>query len=258
MSEAGKSLPWLRMDQVAALIMSVLAGLGLVSPTGPANFIARGSVGHDVSYPQCGRVLPAVSSFGIVGVAGGKPYTGNPCLTSEFAWANSTSGGPSFYMNTANPGPATHELNWYGQRFPDTSCAPGRDAACAYNYGYSAAAVALAYAQSHTGRSANTMWWLDVETENSWSRTDLGANVASLRGTIDFLQRQPGVQVGIYALRNGWARITGGATFNLPNWVAGASNLADARARCSPAYSITGGPVVLTQWVNGYDLNYAC
>ncbi|MDQ6727759.1 MAG: hypothetical protein M3066_16570, partial [Actinomycetota bacterium] len=140
----------------------------------------------------------------------------------------------------------------------DTTCAPGRDAACAYNYGYSAAAVAMAYARSQTGRSTNTMWWLDVETENSWSRTDLTANVASLRGTIDFLQRQPGVKVGIYALRNGWSRITGGAAFNLPNWVAGAANLADARAHCAPSYSITGGPVVLTQWVNGYDLNYAC
>ncbi|MDQ6724772.1 MAG: hypothetical protein M3066_01140, partial [Actinomycetota bacterium] len=148
------------MDQVAALIMTVLVGLGLVSPTAPPKFIARGSVGHDVSYPQCGRVLPAVSSFGIVGVADGKPYTGNPCLASEFAWGNATPGGTGFYMNTANPGPSTRELNWYGQRFPDTTCAPGRDAACAYNYGYSAAAVAMAYARSQTGRSTNTMWWL--------------------------------------------------------------------------------------------------
>jgi len=246
------------MDQVAALIMSILAGLGLVTPTAPPRFIARGSVGHDVSYPQCGRALPAVSSFGIVGVAGGKPYTGNPCLATEFAWANSTSGGTSFYMNTANPGAGARELNWYGQRFPDTTCAVGHDAACAYNYGYSAAAVAMAYAQAQTGRSTNTMWWLDVEVENSWSHTDLGTNVASIRGSIDFLQRQPGVKVGIYALRGGWARITGGAAFNVPNWVAGARDLADARSHCAASYSITGGPVVLTQWVNGYDLNYAC
>jgi len=244
------------MDQVAALIMTILAGLGLVSPTRPAPLIARGSVGHDVSYPQCGRALPSASSFGIVGVAGGKPYTGNPCLGREFAWASGTAGGASFYMNTANPGP--RNPNWYGQRSPDPTCAPGRDAACAYNYGFNAAAAAMSYAQSQTGRSLNTMWWLDVETENSWSPTDLAANFASIRGSIDFLQRQPGVAVGIYSLRQMWTRITGGARVDLPNWVAGATDLADARSHCSPSNSATGGPVVFAQWVNGFDLNYAC
>lgn len=247
------------MNEVAALIVAILTGLGLAAPPGPApKFIARGSVGHDVSYPQCGRALPAVSSFGIVGVANGKPYTGNPCLAPEYAWANATSGGGAFYMNTANPGPSTTSVNWYAQRAPDAACAPGREAACAYNFGYNAAAAAMSYAQAQTGRSANTMWWLDVETANSWSRTDLGANLASIRGSIDFLQRQPGVTVGIYSIRQMWSKITGGAVVNLPNWVAGASNLAGAKARCAPQWSATGGPVVLTQFVDRFDVNYAC
>jgi len=246
------------MNQLAALLTTILVSLGLAAPPGPPpKFIARGSVGHDVSFPQCGRVLPAVSGFGIVGVADGRPYTHNPCLATEYAWANATPGGAAFYMNTANPGPSTM-LNWYGQRSPDPSCQPGREAACAYNFGYNAAADAMAYAQSQTGRALNTMWWLDVETANSWSSTDLDANLASILGSIDFLQSQPGVAVGIYSIRSMWTRITGGATVNLPNWVAGASNLEDARARCSPSFSATGGPVVLTQWVNGYDLDYAC
>lgn len=247
------------MNEVAALIVSILTGLGLVAPPGPPpKFIARGSVGHDISYPQCGRALPGTSSFAIVGVANGKPYTGNPCLASEYAWANSTPGGAGFYMNTANPGPSTTSLNWYAQRSPDPTCAPGRESACAYNFGYNAAAAAMTYAQAQTGRSTNTMWWLDVETENSWSRTDLGANFASIRGSIDYLQRQPGVTVGVYSIRQMWNRIAGGAALGLPNWVAGARNLADARARCSPNFSATGGPVVLTQFVSGFDMNYAC
>lgn len=245
------------MNPLGALIMTILAGLGLVPSSSPA-FIARGSVGHDISYPQCGRTYPAVSSFGIVGVNGGKPFTANPCLASEYAWATTTAGGPAFYMNTANPGAKTPSLNWYGQRSPDASCRPGREAACAFNFGYNAAANAMAYAQAQTGRSTNTVWWLDVETENSWSAGDIGANIASIRGSIDFLQRQPGVKVGIYSAARMWTRITNDARFDLPNWVAGARDLADARSHCSPAFSLTGGPVVLTQFVNGYDLNLAC
>lgn len=244
------------MNQVAALIMSVLTGLGLVLP--PVGFIAQASLGIDVSYPQCGRPQPGAGAFGIVGVAGGKPYTVNPCLANEFAWANRTVGGASFYMNTANPGPTTTSVNWYGQRFPDTRCAPGREADCAYNFGYSAAAVAMAYARAKSAGPANGMWWLDVETANSWSRADLFANFASIKGSIDFLQRQPGVRVGIYPIRQMWTKITGGVAVGLPNWVAGASSLADAKARCAPAWSATGGPVVLTQFVMGFDINYAC
>ena len=250
------------MNELAALIMTILTGLGLVAPPAPpAKFIARGSVGQDVSYPQCGRPQPTDSAFGIVGVAGGKPFTGNPCLASQFAWAKTTPGGAAFYMNTANPGPSTPQVNWYGQRFPDPTCAPGREAACAYNYGYNAAAAAMAYAQAQTGKSTNIMWWLDVEEANSWSRTDLNGNLASIRGSIDYLKRQPGVTVGIYSIRQMWMKITGGAQVNLPNWVAGASNLAGAKRRCAPEWSATGGPIVFTQWWVGAtysDLNYAC
>ncbi|MDQ2826326.1 MAG: hypothetical protein M3Y04_05125, partial [Actinomycetota bacterium] len=230
------------MNQIAALIMTVLTGLGLVSP--PAKFIARGSIGLDVSYPQCGLPQPGGSAFGIVGVNGGKPFTANRCLASEYTWADKTPGGAQFYMNTANPGPAAQEVSWYGLRFPDQTCAPGREAACAYNYGYSAAAVAMALARAKTGRSTNTMWWLDVETENSWSRADFVANLASIRGSIDFLQRQPAVKVGIYSVRQMWTKITGGVVVNLPNWVAGASTPAGARTRCAQAWSATGGPVM--------------
>jgi hypothetical protein len=242
------------------LVTAILTALGLAAaPGSPApKAIARGTVGHDISWPQCGKAYPTGSAFGIVGVTDGKPYFGNTCLASEYAWAAATPGGAGFYMNTANPGPASTAVNWYQQRTPDPSCAPGHEAACAYDYGFNAAAKALTYAQAQTGHSTGTAWWLDVETDNSWSATDLGANLASLRGSIDFLQRTPGVVVGIYSTHYQWTRITGGAQLALPNWVAGAANLNEAKARCTPAWSATGGPVVLTQAFGPFDTNYAC
>jgi len=248
------------MNSLAAFVTAVLAALGLAAPPAPGATaaIAHGAIGHDISWPQCGRAYPSPSAFGIVGVTDGKPYFGNACLASEYAWAKATPGGAGFYMNTANPGRASTAVNWYGQKSPDATCAPGHDAACAYDYGYNAAAHAVGYAQAKTGKAANSTWWLDVETDNSWSPTDLLANVASIKGTIDYLRKQPGVVVGIYSTKYQWDRITGGAKVVVANWVAGATSPADAKSRCTPAWSATGGPVVLTQYFGTFDGDYAC
>jgi hypothetical protein len=248
------------MDSLAALVTAVLTALGIVAaPSSPApKAIPHGAVGHDISWPQCGAPTPANSGFGIVGVTDGKPYTGNPCLAAEYGWAKGTPGGAGFYMNTSNPGTASTAVNWYGQKSPDAACAPGHEASCAYNYGFNAAANAVSYAKAQTGSSTSAAWWLDVEIDNSWSPTDLTSNLASIRGSIDFLQKVPGVVVGIYSTKYQWTKITGGAPLAVPNWIAGARNLAEAKARCSPDSSATGGPVVLNQFVAGLDTNYAC
>jgi GH25 family lysozyme M1 (1,4-beta-N-acetylmuramidase) len=102
------------------------------------------------------------------------------------------------------------------------------------------------------------VWWLDVEMDNSWSDTDIGANRAALQGSLDFLQRQAGVVVGIYSTPRMWARIMGDHHLVLPNWTAGALTMAEAVSHCSPVFSATGGPVVLSQWVEGFDNNYVC
>ena len=161
-------------------------------------------------------------------------------------------------MNTSNPGPAATALDWYAQKSPDAACRPGNDGACAYDFGFDAASQALNHAQALTGRAGGRAWWLDVEPDNSWSDTDFVANRASLQGAIDFLQRQPGVVVGVYSTPRMWSRIMGDHRLALPNWTAGALTLADAIARCGPAFSATGGPVVLSQWVEGFDHNYVC
>ncbi|MEA2687018.1 MAG: hypothetical protein QOE93_2213 [Actinomycetota bacterium] len=215
-------------------------------------------MGKDISWPQCPVGLPAPGEFGIVGVTGGRPYTVNPCLTSQFEWAEATPGGAGFYMNTANPGGYALALDWYAQLAPDAACQPGNDGACAYNFGYNAAAEAFAYAQSSTGASAGRVWWLDIELDNSWSDTDIVANRAALQGNLDFLQSQPGVIVGVYTTPRMWHWIMGDYSLPLPVWMAGAVTLEEAIAHCGPEYSATGGPVVLSQWVEDVDHDHVC
>ncbi len=224
-----------------------------------AAILPTGAIGHDISWPQCNLPVPPPAAFGIVGVTGGRPYTHNPCLSSQFAWAEASPGGSAFYMNTSNPGPGATALDWYAQRAPDPACRPQNDGACAYDFGFNGAAHAFAYAQSATGgRATGKVWWLDVEPDNSWSDTDVVANRASLQGAIDFLQRQPGVVVGVYSTPRMWGWIMGDLRLPLPNWTAGATTLAEAAAHCAPAFSATGGPVVLSQWVEAFDNDYVC
>lgn len=218
-----------------------------------------GAVGHDISWPQCGRPVPTPGAFGIVGVTGGRPYTRNPCLAEQFAWAESTPGGAGFYMNTSNPGIDSLSVDWYGQLAPDPACRPGNDGACAYNFGYNAAADAFAYARDATGHAGGRVWWLDVETDNSWSDTDVVANRASIQGSLDFLQRQPDVVVGIYSSPRMWRWIMADHVLPaVPSWMAGATTQAGAVAHCDPSFSFTGGPVALSQWVEDFDHDYVC
>ena len=99
----------------AVFLLSGVAAAGAAPPS-------ASSTGYDVSYPQCGRRLPAPGAFAIVGVNGGLPYSANPCLATQYQWATTSSGtkGPraSLYINTANPGPVV-STHWpTGQQSP--------------------------------------------------------------------------------------------------------------------------------------------
>ncbi|MFP5318072.1 MAG: hypothetical protein ACLGI2_07225 [Acidimicrobiia bacterium] len=219
----------------------------------PALAIAANAHGYDVSWPQCGESLPVDGEVRIVGVNGGKPYEDNPCLAEQYRWA---SGAPTtaFYMNTSNPGTASRVVDWYNQKSPNALCSRNDEAACAYNYGYNAAKHAFATAQRETGNAGRHMWWLDVETENSWS-SDTSLNAADILGSIAYLRSQ-GVPVGVYSTGYQWGKIAGGASLpEVPNWVAGARNRAQAETWCGPDRSFTGGPVLLVQWVE-HDLDH--
>lgn len=219
--------------------------------------VPAGAVGYDVSWPQCGRALPPDGDAAVLGVNGGRPYTDNPCLAGQYQWAISNRRQIAFYLNTANPGAASQSVNWYAQRTPDAGCSPANEAACAYDYGFVGAQRAFAYARSQTGVASRYGWWLDVETGNSWSG-DRGLNNASIVGAVSYLRSQ-GVPAGVYSTSYQWGLITGGARLDLPSWVAGAGNGAQAASWCVPERTITGGPVLMVQWVeDNLDHNHLC
>ncbi len=199
--------------------------------------------GYDISWPQCEGAYPATRfDFGIVGVTGGKAYTRNPCLASEYAWARrATASAPSVYMN----------LNYGLTR---GRCARNDTACQAYDYGYWAARSALRYAQAQG--VGPTTWWLDVEMENTWSRnTSLNAQV--IRGALTYLNRQ-GLVAGIYSTPYQWAVIAGSYSPGVPNWAGGAPSSSPA-AFCRSAQAFGGGSVWLTQYAHGnYDGDFAC
>lgn len=239
---------------IAAL---VIGALGAPAVGESASVYPSGATGHDVSFPQCGATLPKTSAFGIVGVTNGLPWSANPCLASQYAWAGARPNPPSFYMNTANPGPISTYWNRPGPR----ACldpASYTDTGCAYNYGWTAAENAFQAASSATSaaKAAAAFWWIDVETVNSWNGTK-PTNVAAIQGYADYLASHA-AGVGIYSTAYQWSTITGGASFaGLPNWIAGASNAKSAPKSCGKGFS--GGGVWLVQYsAGGFDTNYAC
>ena len=239
-------------------------------------------IGFDVSYPQCDGELPSTFAFAIVGVNGGRVYSGNPCLAigsdedeneddqpvSQLEWAGMEA---ELYANTGNPGPELSQYWPAGQLSPRVCSDDDPDSAsCAYNYGWNAAAdsyaravaayVELGWADAGATRTpvANT-WWLDVETANSW-RSDPMLNVAALNGAVDFLESMDVESVGFYSAPRMWQSITGGtdAFADHPSWVAGASTLPQALAVCR-GEGFTGGAVAMAQFfLDGFDANISC
>jgi hypothetical protein len=225
----------------ALLVAGLLAALPI--SVSAAGSLPSGSVGADISWPQCGTPYPAGYTFGIIGVTGGHPFSGNPCFGSEFGWAQAT-GSAQLYVNLA-----------YGQSPTGPLQCGGGDAGCqAYNYGYLSAMWARQYAHDQTGGAsdASHVWWLDVETENIWSG-DTDQNSYLIQGALDYLQRSAGLVVGVYSTSWMWAEIAGSfAPPNTPNWVAGANGLDDG-PKCSAAFW-AGAPVWGIQYLN-FDLD---
>jgi hypothetical protein len=231
----------------------------------------------DISYPQCGSPFPETAEFGIVGVNHGKVFSANPCLSTgdgppELTWAGGVKA--QLYANTGNPGPALSTKWPKDQTSPrecDTEGLPGADTAdCAYDYGWNAAAdsyktavaayVALGLAPAgSTSTPSPNMWWLDVETINSW-RDDTSLNVAALSGAVAYLQSAGTAGVGFYSTQYQWNLIAGGTTnFSaLPSWVAGAGSAGQAVGICR-ARGFTGGRVTLVQYHSGgFDADFLC
>ena len=218
------------------------------------------ALGNDISWPQCGTDLPKPAQFAVIGVNGGRPDTTNPCLAAQLAWAAGTAGAAAgtpipLYVNTANPGtdgswwPTSNSYSGQEVTNPYGTCDGAPDAACAYTYGY-----AMAFDDVNrrgVPDPAHHVWWLDVETGNSWS-PDTRANTANLEGMTAYLQ-SIGAEVGIYSTAYQFGEIAGsiGPGSNLDrlrNWIPGAASTASAQANCASQPLTPGGTIALTQF----------
>jgi hypothetical protein len=171
------------------------------------------------------------------------------------------------YVNTANPGPGRSwwwtTSNAYGGKDitnPYGTCDGTSTPACAYIYGY-----ATAFDDAHLPGipdPAHHQWWLDVETENSWS-PDTRANTAVLEGMTAYLQSIE-AEVGIYSTGYQFKEITGhvdsGSNLNrLKNWIAGADSTTSAQAACTDSPLTPGGTVTQSQFTaESFDYNISC
>lgn len=256
----------------AAVLALVAPGAALGKPLPPPS--TPMTTGLDVAWPQCGTSLPRNPAFAIVGVNGGLANDSNPCFLTQLGWAQQSTGltgqpKAALYVNTANPGLAA---SWWPQSNttkqgtpllvnPYGTCTHRDDAACAYVYGYSMAQSDASI--RNVASPGRYLWWLDVETVNSWSTFDLGANAASLEGMTAYLTGI-GARVGIYSTSYQWRVIVGrpSSTSNLnglQSWLAGASSESNARSRCASAPLTPGGRVSLVQYVSrGLDYNVSC
>jgi hypothetical protein len=224
------------MSFVATPIVTILLPLLMA----PGNLVASpqpipGTIGLDVSYPNCSAVLPH-TDFGIVGVTGGRTYTQNPCFLRQAM----TFPQPSLYVNTG----------WNGKSDQVTvvqpkKCVAGDNNCLAYNFGYNAAVAAYDMANHAWVRSST--WWLDVETSNSWS-DDVMQNRNSLQGEYDALRARGVATVGAYSTSYQWGKITGNWKNGWPSWGATVVTSApEAQAFCTD-HEFTGGRSRLVQF----------
>ncbi len=239
--------------RLLALACAVLAVAGL-TVTAPGAAQAAPAYGNDVSWPQCGAaeggyglpMPPATAAFVVVGLTKGLPFTRNPCLASQVAWAR-TNGVPAQAYTMAGY-PTNSQFASQGTTGPwSSSTFSGKLA----NVGYAEAKDAVATLAAVGFRPP--VVWVDVEprpaqpwlgnsdlarARNRWVVTGL------LRGLHD-----AGYAYGLYSYASGWTAIAGSWRLpGVPVWAtAGRRTAADALAMCAgPSFS--GGPVHLAQW----------
>lgn len=245
--------------------------------------------GYDISYPQCGKKLPTDHYFGIVGVNGGAANNDNECLGEQLVWANKARTGSNqskyqLYVNTANPGEVIHLVDTWPTTAKDSqgnlpanpygdTCDGTNTAACSWLYGWNRSIFteglfkAAAESKGLNANTADYVWWLDVETMNSWQVESNGAlarNVAAIEG-FGAYYKSKGASIGLYSTASQWSEITGNVYRDdsilrgLPNWRPSGTSLSIAKSNCSVPPLTPGGYVSLTQYVSkGFDKNHSC
>lgn len=240
----------------AGVVLTLLLSAQVALAGGP---YTPGGTGDDLGWPNCASSYP-VAGFVIAGISHGRPFdvvngNPNPCLTGEYG----SSTDHALYLNTG------YDPIYYTEHATadciQRSAATSPDAAHqeAWAVGCSWAEDQADYAVG-AGAGRPAVWWLDVETANSWSSTDLSLNAAALQGGVDELAAlTPAIPVGAYSTRYQWSQVVGSGTVSglAADWVAtGSSTERRAQRFCSSSFS--GEPVWLVQWVSSVDRDYAC
>jgi hypothetical protein len=236
-----------------------------VTEIGSHDPFAPGQAGYDVAWPECGDPLPPdPHPVNIVGVTDGMPFTANPCLSEEIAWA-SQGGSYALYTVLNSPLGAVSTTNPAVANGPEASCASTEATCESYDWGWNSAANALQVAEAAGASSPS--WWLDVEVGpglgpgDPWS-LNTAANASVIQGAIAYFEGQ-GLTVGIYCTWLQWQEIAGDYTPVVPTWIAGAP-VNDPTSYCTqPDRQFGGGPAWLVQVLAGetggsYDQDYAC
>jgi hypothetical protein len=200
-----------------------------------------GARGIDVSYPNCGVRLDGRGAFAVVGVNGGRPFSFNPCLRSQYVhYARSAAA--ALYLNTGYE-------SWYGRDLTP-ACAAAAHRGVAYAVGCSEAATSVRHL-AQMGLPQPRVWWLDVEPSNVWSR-DRALNTSVLRGMMNYLKTFTNAStIGIYSMWPWWHGITTDWRTSAPEWIPSSGSA------CPTPFS--AGPVWLAQaGSTGLDLDIAC
>jgi hypothetical protein len=264
-----------------AAVAALLAAPGAASAAPTTASSAPTTIGYDVSYPQCGTTLPRDRAFAVVGINGGLSTRANACLAEQLTWAWGPSGAVSaqpraqVYLNTANPGQVLGQVTTWPKTgmTPYGTCDGTNSLACSWQYGWERAQNSVVSFFTPAARAARVdsqpsryMWWLDVETTNTWqsgSPDALARNRATLEGMTAYLVSN-GARVGLYSTAQQWSQIAGtvpaGSTLaGRDSWLAGATSLASAQAACRKPALVPGGRVTLSQYVvGGLDRNPSC
>jgi hypothetical protein len=245
--------------------------------------IRTNNIGNDVSYPDCPRVLPQGQLFGIVGINHGKPDSTNSCLVREMQWATTSTADSkkqkqALYVNTANPGASDRfwpqnniDLLGHTTKNPYGACSGQETTACAWQYGWDRSVTDIESRFKPAARTAGVpsepskyFWWLDVETPNSWQKTDRAGqarDTAVLQGMTSALQHNE-AKVGVYSTGYQWGLIVGdtalGNLQGLPEWIPGAGNEPDALAHCDSKPFTEGARILLVQFTQNVDYDLNC
>ncbi|MGH7877542.1 MAG: hypothetical protein ACRENM_07710, partial [Candidatus Dormibacteraceae bacterium] len=184
--------------------------------------------GYDASYPQCATAkYPAAAKFAVIGVNGGLAFTANKCLQRQ--WANAI-GVRGLYLNSGF-NPDNYAKVEAGCRHIGLLIHASPNQQMAYAIGCGEALQSLNLIADQ-GLTPSRIFWIDVESSNSWSTQDLSLNRYALEGEFDQLTGR-GYLVGVYSSFPDWAEVTGNWTAPTvsADWVARSLDSSSCRGR---------------------------